>query len=92
MAAKTPNTITRESAGSLTQLACLFSSNNIDDGDTYSSGIPSGCVKNFWWQTESVASNTTNNLGVTVHETASVFTFETEENNKEGTLYIQATI
>ena len=39
MAAKTPDSIIRESLGSLTLLICPFETANIDNEDTYTSGL-----------------------------------------------------
>ncbi len=43
MAAKTPDSIIRESLGSLTLLICPFETANIDNEDTYTSGFESCC-------------------------------------------------
>jgi hypothetical protein len=39
MAVKTPDSIIRESFGSLTAHIAVFSTNDIDDGDTWATGI-----------------------------------------------------
>jgi len=41
MAAKTPDSITRESCGDLIKFTAVFTTNDIDDNDTWASGIRS---------------------------------------------------
>lgn len=88
MAAKTPDSISRESVGSLTLLKCNFSTTNIDNDDTYTSGLSSN-VFGFWFNntlTDTAAKE------VHVSESAGVFTFSSGEDDITGDLYILARV
>ena len=83
--AKTPDSIITENLGSLTLLMCIFETVNIDDGDTYVSGLAN--VADKWF-------NATNNPtsqgdeGLNVSESSGTFTFATPQENVTGTLFI----
>ena len=47
MAAKTPDSLTKENLGSANLLIATFVSANIDDNDTWASGINS--IIGYWW-------------------------------------------
>lgn len=81
MAAKTPDSVRRESIGSQTRLDCVFSSTNIDNGDTYTPGVTG--IKNVWFS----ASSTTGMIGCS--ESGGVITFATDVDDQLGTLYIE---
>ena len=84
MAAKTPDSVLRDSLGSVTRLACLFSSNNIDDGDTYTSNL-SG-IKYAWFQAE----GTTGLVGVSKTAGGEItFLTGVEADDMTGTLYLE---
>lgn len=90
MAAITPSAISRQSAGSNTEIIATFT--DIDDGDTYTSNIPS--VVGFW-ANGTDAPGTTGNTGIDVTlttATTGLFTFNTAEDNRTGVLHILAKI
>lgn len=91
MAVKTPDSIRRESLGSVILLIATFNSNDIDDTDTWASGL-GGNVVGHWFQATDAPSTTTNAYSVAVSESAGTFTFNTEEDNRQGLLYVLATI
>ena len=88
MAAKTPDTIIRESVGSLTLLACNFSSTNIDRTDTYASGLGTNVVG--YWFNGTLAS--TSGYEVRVANSSGTFSFYNAEDDATGTLFILARI
>ena len=88
MAAITPDTITRESVGSLVMLICDFSTTVVDDGDTYASGLPN--VVGQWFNaTKDV---TQGGEGMNVSESSGTFTFISPEDDVTGTLFVLARI
>jgi hypothetical protein len=86
MASKTPDTIIRESMGSLTLLMCQFSTTNIDNDDTYATGLGSNLV-DCWFNC-----TLTDTAAKDVHPSNSsgTITFSTGEDNITGTLYLLA--
>jgi len=84
MAAKTPDSIVIENVGSLTLRVCTFSTSDIDNGDTYTSGLEG--VVGYWVQQTDDAGDT--QFGIAVTEASGVFTFQTDEANKTGILFI----
>jgi len=84
MAAKTPDSIIRESLGSLTLLICPFETANIDNEDTYTSGL--NHVVDKWFNASK--NPTQGGEGMNVSESAGVFTFNAPENDVTGTLFI----
>ena len=84
MAAKTPDSILTENTGSSTMHIATFSTNDIDDGDTWTSGIPS--VIGFW--AHATDDPTITKESIDVGQSAGVFTFYTGEANRQGILYV----
>ena len=84
MAEKTPDSIIRESLGSLTLLIGKYSSTNVDDGDTYPSGL-SNVVDQWFNATKDV---TQGGEGMNVSESSGTFTFIAPEDDVTGTLFI----
>ena len=89
MPAKTPDSVLTENFGQNTLYIATFSTNDIDDADTWTSNIPSVIAQ---W------ANATDNptqekegidVGLTTVATG-VFTFYTAENNRTGQLYVLA--
>ncbi len=91
MATKTPDSIRRESLGSLTLLIATFSSNDVDDTDTWASGLGEN-VAGYWFTETDASSDTSNNMSISVIESAGTFTFSMEDSNREGVLYVIATV
>ena len=88
MAVKTPDSIQRESLGSLTLFVCLFETANIDDGDTYATGLPN--VVGQWFNaTKDV---TQGGEGMNISESSGTLTFIAPEDDVTGTLYILAKV
>jgi hypothetical protein len=88
MAAKLPDNVYRESLGSLTLLRADFSTTNIDNDDTYASGLSTN-VFGFWFNntlTDTAAKE------VHVSNSSGTFTFSTGEDNVTGSLYILAKV
>lgn len=89
MPAKTPDTVIRESMGSLTLTIAEFTTANIDTNDTYTSNVPSVVA---WWA-QANDSPTTNTMGIDVDLTTpatGVFTFYTGSENRLIRLFILA--
>jgi len=84
MAAKTPDSVLRESTGSLTLHIAVFSTNDIDDGDTYASGIKE--IVGYW--ANGTDDPTQTKEGIDVSLSSSTFTFNTGENDRTGILYV----
>ena len=84
MAEITPDSIIRESVGSLTLLICPFESTSVDDEDTYPSGIAN--VVNKWFN--ATKDPTQGGEGMNVSESSGTFTFEAPEDDVTGTLFI----
>lgn len=84
MAAKTPDSIIRENVGSLNLLICDFSTTNIDNEDTYATGLPNivGC-----WFNASL-DPTQGGEGMNIAESSGTLTFHAPENNVTGKLFI----
>ena len=82
MAAKTPDSIvTQENFGSLRLIIARFSTTNLDNADTYTTGL-TNIVGRPWF----VNSTTTGVVGCEV--SGGVITFATSADNLEGDLYI----
>lgn len=86
MGAKTPDSVYRESLGSLTMLKCVFSTTNIDNDDTYASGLGSN-VFGFWFNT-TLADTAAKDVHIS--NSSGTFTFSTGEDNVTGDFYILA--
>lgn len=81
MAAKTPSTIVRESAGSQTKLIATFT--DVDNTDTWASGIPN--VQDFYFvRTDAPSSYTT----AMVTHSSGTFTFRLGEDDCAGNLVV----
>ena len=82
MAAKTPDSITKENLGSARLLICTFVSNDIDDNDTWASGLTS--VVGYWWV--GIGDNSYD-VSVTSVSAAGSFLFDSAS-NMTGVLYV----
>ena len=80
MAAKTPDTIRQENLGTVRLVMAIFSSTNIDDTDTYTTGMDG--IVGAWFAPDL----TTGVVGVS--NAAGVLTFAASAANQTGTLYI----
>jgi len=86
MAAKTPDSILRESVGSLTLHIATFETNDMDNDDTWTSYIPG--VVGWWAVGTDDPTQTKEGIDVSFTATNSVFTFRTGEDNREGKLFV----
>ena len=78
-------TIKRQSAGSNTLITAAFT--DIDDGDTWTSNIPS--VVGYWCNLTDAPSTGKEGCDVTLTTPATgVFTFNTGEDSRTGTLHV----
>lgn len=84
MAAKTPDSVIRESAGSMTLHIATFSTNDIDDGDTWASGIQE--IVGYW--ANGTDDPTQTKEGIDMSVSSSTFTFYTGEDNRTGLVYV----
>ena len=75
MAAKTPDSIRKENLGSINLLIAVFVSENIDDNDTWASGIKN--IISYQWQGISDAGY---DLSITSVTAAGLFTFDAGSN------------
>lgn len=88
MAAKTPDNIYNDvNMGSVNLVRAVFSTTNLDDADTWTSGLTN--VVDFWFQGKNNPT-TQASTGINIAFVAStgVFTFYPGEDNTEGTLFI----
>jgi hypothetical protein len=88
MAAKTPDSIIQENAGTFKMHIATFSTNDIDDADTWASAIPN--VVGFW--VNATDDPTQTKEGIDVGESSGTFTFYTGEANRQGMLYVLSRI
>jgi len=88
MAAKTPDSIVIENLGSNTLYKCRFSTNDIDDADTYASKITSAIA--YWCSPTDLPTQTKEGIDVAYVQSTGTFTFYTGENNRTGDLFILA--
>ena len=88
MGAKTADTIQKHNFGSMTLYVATFSTNDIDDGDTWASGIPYPIA--YWGNlTDAASAQTNNQVNVTLSTASSgAFTFQTGESNRTGVIYV----
>ncbi len=91
MAAKTPETIFRESLGSLTLIIGQFdgatTANSLDDGDTWTTNIPNPVAA---WATGTNAP-TTNTQGIDVGITTAatgILTFQTGSSDRNAQVFV----
>ena len=89
MAAITPTSIVRNSAGSLTLLRARFA-DTADDADTWASGLGTSVVSYVIQDTDD--QTTQGAVGVAATFSAGTFTFYPAEDNKSFDLIIWATI
>ncbi len=87
MAAKTPDSRTIHSLGSERLIRLVYSSTNLDDGDTYASGIE-GIVDQ--WANGANNPATQASSGIHISESAGTFTFYPGEDDWTGTIYVLA--
>lgn len=88
MAAKTPTTITRENLGSINLLIADFdgtvSSNDIDDNDTWATGLGTRIVGHPW---VAISSEGPNDCTVDAIDSSGTFTFSAAASTT-GTVYV----
>jgi hypothetical protein len=89
MAAKTPDSIQQESLGSLKLIIATFSTNDIDDGDTWASGIRG--VVGYWGNLTDDGTQAKEGIDITLTTAATgAFTFNVGEDNRTGLVYVLA--
>lgn len=89
MAAITPTSIVRASAGSLTMLKASFAG-TADDGDTWASGLGTNVVSYVIQDTDNPTTQAS--VGVAAEYSSGTFTFYPAEDNKSFDVVIWATI
>ena len=87
MAAKTPDRVDRTNLGACTLLIATFETNDIDDADTWASGLSSEPVLGWWIQRLEDA-GTQGKEGTAVAYSAGTFTFYAAEDNGQYKLYV----
>jgi hypothetical protein len=87
MAAKTPDSILRESVGSMTLFIATFSTNDIDDTDTWATGLGSN-ILGVW--ANGTDDPTQTKEGIDCAESAGTITFSTGEDNRTGKVFVLA--
>lgn len=87
MAAKTPDSIKKHNFGSMTLFIATFSTNDIDDNDTWASGIP--YPVGYWGNLTDDGTQTVEGIDVEL-STASTgaFVFSVGEANRTGVIYV----
>ena len=88
MAAKTPDTIIRESLGKLKLHICDFTTTNIDNEDTYASGITSIVGEPIFAVSVDPTSQGDENCNVVTTTSTGSIEFHSPQDNLTGTLYI----
>ena len=87
MAAKTPDSVLVESCGSLTLRIATFSTNDIDDGDTWTTGIDS--IVGYWGNLTDDGTQTKEGIDITLTTASTgVLTFNVGEDNRTGLVYL----
>ncbi len=87
----TPSSISRQSAGSNTLIIATFATDAVDDGETWTSNIPS--VITQWFNSTDSPTQGKEKVDVTLTTAATgKFTFNTGENDRAGNLYVLAKI
>ena len=84
MANKTPAKINIHNIGDHTLYTMFFP--DIDSGDTYQSSI--AAIVNYWFNATDDPTQT--NEGVIVSANSMIFTFQSAEGNRQGTLFVMA--
>lgn len=85
MAEKTPDSRKVNNMGSMTLLELRYTSTNLDDADTYTSGI-TGIVNHWFGATNNPGTQAS--AGVHVSRSGGTFTFFPGEDNATGTLFV----
>lgn len=88
MAAKTPDNVRTHNFGQNTLYVATFSTNDIDDGDTWASAITSAIA--WWGNLTDDGTQEKEGLDIGYAQTTGSFTFYTSENNRTGLVYILA--
>jgi hypothetical protein len=87
MAAKTPDSVLIESLGSLKLTIATFSSNDIDDGDTWTSKIAG--IVGYWGNLTDDGTQAKEGIDITLTTAATgVLTFNVGEDNRTGVIYV----
>ena len=90
MAAKTPDTVTQESMGSLNLHICNFKTTDIDDGDSWTSYIPG--IVSVWGQltnSPGAVSDTGLTVSVSNFATGQIY-FYTGPDNRNADIYVMS--
>jgi hypothetical protein len=82
MAAKTPSSVARHSSGSQTKIVATFT--DIDNGDTWASGLSTNVADYYMTRTDAKTTYTS----AYVINSSGTFTFYTEEDNITGTVVV----
>lgn len=87
MAAKTPDSVERISMGSATLIVATFSTNDIDDGDTWATGL--GTSAKYVWA-NGTDDPTQAKEGIDCALSSGTVTFSTGEDNRTGWVFVIA--
>ena len=87
MAAKTPDSVDIVSLGNCKLKIATFETSDIDDGDTWASGMGSSPVL-AWWSQRLEDAGTQGKEGMAVAYSAGTFTFNTAEDNGQYKLFV----
>jgi hypothetical protein len=87
MAAKSPDNIYEENLGSLKLIRAVYSTTNVDDADTWASGIVG--IVDHWFSSQSNPGTQTS-AGTNVAQSSGTFTFYPASDNTTGTLFVLA--
>lgn len=87
MAAKTPDSIVRESMGSKTLFIATFSTNDIDDGDTWATGLGTNIV-GYWGNLTDDGTQAKESIDIS--NSSGTLTFNVGEDNRTGIVYVLA--
>ena len=85
MAAKTPSSVKIASMGNLRLLVATFA--DLDDGDTWASGLTNQPVWNYWAH-DTDNPTTQASVGIACSYSAGTFTLYPAEDNKTGKLFV----
>ena len=87
MAAKTPDSVVIENVGSLTLSIATFSTNDIDDTDTWTSKIPS--IVGYWGNLTDDGTQTKEGIDIALTTASTgLLTFSVGEANRTGLIYV----
>lgn len=84
MAAKTPDSLSQDLLGTLRLVRALFTSTNLDNTDTYATGMKG--IVDAWFK----PNTTTGVVGCDIDQSTGTITFATSADNQTGTLFILA--